>query len=194
MLRSMRRRPASTEGDARLVPALQRTREPFTTRLLDGDAFARLCRAREYLVDCAAERVTLAAAAREAALSPCHFQRRFVAAFGESPTAFVTRLRIERAKRDLATTARSVTEICFDVGYESLGSFSARFRELVGVSPREYRRGARASVGGWWVWRPVFVPACFLYLLAPAGPQDRRSATAGRAPSSGVPSIERGRP
>jgi AraC-like DNA-binding protein len=110
-----------------LLPALRRARD-----LID----------RDY-----AEPLDLEAMAGEAGYSRSHFARAFAAAYGETPRAYLTRRRIERAKTLLRTANLSVTEICFLVGYASLGSFSARFRELVGRSPSEYRDEAVARTG-----------------------------------------------
>jgi AraC-like DNA-binding protein len=110
-----------------LLPALRKARD-----LID----------RDY-----AEPLDLDAMAREAGYSRFHFARAFTAAYGETPRTYLTRRRIERAKTLLRTANLSVTEICFLVGFSSLGSFSARFRNLVGQSPSEYRDEAVARVG-----------------------------------------------
>jgi AraC-like DNA-binding protein len=134
-------------------------REP---RLFDTTTFARLCRARDYMGDSYRDRVTLENAAKCACLSPFHFNRVFARAFGETPHEFVTRRRVEEAKRLLLAENCSVTDICFDVGYESLGSFSARFRSLTGLSPSEFRREARISFGGFAAhWPLYYIPACY---------------------------------
>lgn len=116
-----------TENALFLLPALRRARD-----LID----------REY-----AEPLDLDAMAAEAGYSRFHFARAFMAAYGESPRNYLTRRRIERAKTLLRTANLSVTEICLLVGFASLGSFSTRFRELVGRSPSEYRDDAIARTG-----------------------------------------------
>jgi len=85
--------------------------------------------------------------ARRAGYSRYHFLRAFRAAYGETPRAYLTRRRIERAKDLLRSSNLTVTEICHLVGFSSLGSFSARFTELVGRSPRRYREDAIGSGG-----------------------------------------------
>lgn len=82
----------------------------------------------------------LAALAEIAGLSPFHFARTFREATGSPPGRFLTALRLERAKRLLLTTDLPVTEICFAVGYDSVGSFTARFTQLVGLPPSRLRR------------------------------------------------------
>jgi AraC-like DNA-binding protein len=98
---------------------------------------------REY-----AQPLDLQALARGAHMSAGHLSREFRLAYGESPYAYVMTRRIERAMALLRRGDLSVTEVCFAVGCSSLGSFSSRFTELVGVSPSTYRRqAARATAG-----------------------------------------------
>jgi AraC-like DNA-binding protein len=131
-------------------------------RLLDATTFARLCRARDYVGACYRDRITLENAAREACLSPFHFNRLFAQAFGETPHEFATRMRIQEAKKLLLAENHSVTDTCFDVGYESLGSFSARFRSLTGLSPTAFRHEARSTFGGLAAhWPLYYIPACY---------------------------------
>jgi transcriptional regulator GlxA family with amidase domain len=112
--------------------------------------------------DCLEEQLTLADLSVEAELSAWHFLRSFREAFGETPHAFLTRLRLERAKQLLTLSGRPVTEICFDVGFTSLGSFSTLFRRQVGLSPAEFRRRVRTwiTVPGRHPWE--FIPFCLV--------------------------------
>lgn len=96
------------------------------------------------------------ASLRAAGSSRYHFARGFRAAYGEPPGAYLSRRRIERAQDLLRSANHTVTEICHLVGFSSLGSFSARFSELVGCSPTEYRR-RHVGRGG-----PPPVPGCVL--------------------------------
>jgi len=131
----------------------------LTGRLLHDDLFRRLCRARDYLSAHHDEPVGLESAARQAALSRFHFLRLFRATFGETPHAFVTRVRLDRAKRLLAREEAAVTDVCFEVGFSSLGSFSSLFARRVGCPPSEWRR--RMWRLGW--DRPrLYIPSCFL--------------------------------
>jgi AraC-like DNA-binding protein len=84
--------------------------------------------------------LTLQDQAEIAGLSQFHFARTFRDVIGIPPGEYLTALRFERAKQMLLTTDASVTDICFEIGYESLGTFSSRFRQLVGVSPQQFRR------------------------------------------------------
>ena len=95
----------------------------------------------------------LAAIAR---LSKFHFQRLFTATYGLSPAAYVSRRRIERAQDLLRATNLTVTEVCMAVGFSSLGSFSARFREIVGESPSEFQR----RYGG----QAPRIPGCYVFM------------------------------
>ena len=130
--------------------------------LVGDELFRRLCQSREFLAAHCDEPVHLADAAREACISPFHYHRLFSRAFGETPHDFVTRLRIDRAKRLLARDQLPVTEVCFAVGYESLGSFSTRFRSVVGYSPSEFQRSLRRIFKIPAVAPYRFVPSCFL--------------------------------
>jgi AraC-like DNA-binding protein len=107
------------------------------------------------------------ALAKAALMSPSHFARQFRAAFGETPYQYLMTRRIERAKALLRRGDLTVTEVCMRVGCSSLGSFSARFTEIVGESPSAYRaRDHRASAA---------VPACY----AKAATRPRRPVAAG---------------
>src|SRR5262245_18521698 len=101
-----------------------------------------LRRARDLIDSGYAEPIDLDAMARAAGYSKFHFARSFQAAYGETPAAYLTRRRIERAKTLLRGANLSVTEVCFMVGFESLGSFSRIFRQHVGSSPSAYRAEA----------------------------------------------------
>jgi len=104
--------------------------------------------------------------ARIAYLSPFYFNRVFRQQTGVPPRRFHTALRVEAAKRLLVTTRRSVTEICLEVGYQSLGTFTTHFRELVGVSPRELRRLAADP----WLADTEMGELCAEAGVDPAGP------------------------
>jgi transcriptional regulator GlxA family with amidase domain len=128
----------------------------------------KLCQVRDLMRDCLEQEMTLADLSVEADLSAWHFLRAFRQAFGETPHSYLTRLRLQRAKDLLTISARPVTEICFDVGFTSLGSFSTLFRRQVGLSPAEFRRRVRSwiTVPGRHPW--VFVPFCFGEYFGPA--------------------------
>ena len=99
---------------------------------------AHLRRARDLMDRRYAEPLDVPAMAREALMSPAHFSRKFRAAYGETPYAYLMTRRIERAKA-LLRSGTSVTDTCVAVGCTSLGSFSSRFTEIVGETPSQYR-------------------------------------------------------
>lgn len=110
-----------------------------------------MLRARDAMDRTYAEPLDLAALAALALVSPSHFIRTFRATFGETPHRYLQRRRVERAMYLLRDTDRAVTDICLDVGFSSLGTFSRTFRSIVGESPTAYR--ARSGVAA--------VPTCF---------------------------------
>jgi len=116
------------------------------------EANRRLLRARDAMDRAYAQPLDTAALARIAFVSEAHLIRTFRATFGETPHRYLQRRRVERAMFLLRQTDRSVTEICLDVGFVSLGTFSRTFKVVVGQSPREYRRAAGP---------PQAVPNCF---------------------------------
>ena len=100
----------------------------------------RLLRARDAMDRSYAEPLDVASLARVACVSEAHFIRTFRATFGETPNRYLQRRRVERAMFLLRETDRSVTDICMDVGFSSLGTFSRVFRDVVGEPPSVYRR------------------------------------------------------
>jgi AraC-like DNA-binding protein len=134
----------------------------YRSRMVDDETFRRLLRSREWIAASYREPVTLAAAASEACLSPFHYQRLFTRVFGESPHEFLTRVRVERARQLLVHDNEAVTEICFDVGYQSLGSFSTLFRQQVGLAPSEFRRSLRRIFPVPQIPPVHIMPSCFL--------------------------------
>src|SRR5215813_4938474 len=109
-----------------------------------------LLRARDAMDRAHAEPLDVRAVAAVAHISPAHFSRSFRACFGETPHRYLQRRRVERSMFLLRETDRSVTDVCFDVGFTSLGTFSRTFREIVGETPSGYRGGHG----------PVVVPHC----------------------------------
>ena len=132
---------------------------------------AHLRRARDLMDREYARPLDVAALARAALMSTAHFSRQFRAAYGETPYAYLMTRRIERAKALLRRGELSVTEVCMAVGCTSLGSFSARFTELVGETPTAYRCRDHSALAS--------VPGCVAKDLtrpSPQAEQDRRSA------------------
>jgi AraC-like DNA-binding protein len=99
-----------------------------------------------------AQPLNVEALARDAHMSAGHLSREFRRAYGESPYSYLMTRRVERAMALLRRGGMSVTEVCFEVGCASLGTFSTRFTELVGMPPSQYKRAAEEGVAG--------IPAC----------------------------------
>jgi AraC-like DNA-binding protein len=126
---------------------------------------ARLRRARDLMDREYARPLDVAELARAALMSTAHFSRQFRAAYGETPYAYLMTRRIERAKSLLRRGDLSVTDVCLAVGCTSLGSFSARFTQVVGETPTAYRARDHRGL--------VRVPGCIA----------RELTRPGRAPS-----------
>ena len=115
------------------------------------DLNRRLLRARDAMDRAYAEPLDVRALATIAHVSEAHFIRTFRATFGETPHRYLQRRRVERAMFLLRATHRSVTDICLDVGFNSLGTFSRSFQQIVGEGPTTYR--GRGTIKA--------VPTCF---------------------------------
>jgi transcriptional regulator GlxA family with amidase domain len=115
------------------------------------DRNRRMLRARDAMDRAYARPLDVPELARIAGTSPAHFIRTFRAIFGETPHRYLQRRRVERAMYLLRATDLSVTDVCFDVGFNSLGTFSRTFTAIVGTTPSSYRTGGRA----------LPVPTCF---------------------------------
>ncbi|MEO7371965.1 MAG: AraC family transcriptional regulator [Ilumatobacteraceae bacterium] len=134
-----------------------------------GDVLVHLRAARDEIDRHFAESIDLDRVAAIAGFSKFHFHRLFTVTYGVTPARYLTRRRIERAQDLLRSTNLTVTEVCFAVGYASLGSFSTRFKELVGETPSSVQ--ARYSVSG-----APRVPGCFVFMW---GLAERRPPSAG---------------
>ena len=132
------------------------TRNPVQTKIKGSDLHERLCRARKFIDDSYHLPLNLAEISKEACLSPYHFLRLFRDAFDTTPHQYLIHRRIEKAKELLRVRTLSVTDVCFEVGFESLGSFSSLFRKCVGDAPINYRRRERESLKR--------VPGCFIQM------------------------------
>ena len=134
----------------------------------------RLLRARDAMDRAYAEPLDVPAVAAVACVSEAHFIRSFRAVFGETPHHYLQRRRVERSMFLLRETERSVTDICMDVGFASLGTFSRTFREIVGETPSAYRRGHG----------PIVAPHCVqLAAMRPLG--EPKAMTPSRSSSFG---------
>ena len=115
---------------------------------IDLDELRRLRRARDQMDREYAQPLDIAALAHTALMSPGHFSRRFRDVYSETPYSYLMTRRIERAKALLRRGDLTVTDVCFAVGCTSLGSFSARFTQLVGETPSNYRARSHDELRG----------------------------------------------
>lgn len=134
-----------------------------------------LRRARDHADRHYREPLDLEGLAAVAGLSKYHFQRMFTATYGLSPAAYVSRRRVERAQDLLRATNLTVTEVCMAVGFASLGSFSSRFREIVGETPSEFQRR-------WAATGAPHIPGCFVFMW---GLAERRASEEKPEPDQG---------
>ena len=123
----------------------------------------------------------VASLARIALTSEAHFIRTFRETFGETPHRYLQRRRLERAMALLRETERPVTEVCLDVGFSSLGSFSRTFNDVIGMSPTAYREGWRTGAG-----TAGYVPTCVV--MSWSRPRtEARDRSFGEANRNGAP-------
>ena len=143
------------------------------------DLNRRLLRARDAMDRAYAEPLNIRSVAAVAHVSEAHFIRTFRAVFGETPHRYLQRRRVERSMFLLRETDRSVTDICFDVAFTSLGTFSRTFRAIVGEPPSVYRQGHG----------PIVAPHCVqLAAMRPrVAANEMQSSTFGEAVAAAAP-------
>jgi AraC-like DNA-binding protein len=137
-------------------PAPAARRAGTVATVSDSERIGHLRSARDLMDLRFSEPLDLDRMAAEAGYSKFHFARAYKDAYGETPAHYLTRRRVERAKDLLRSANLTVTEVCMLVGFSSLGSFSMRFSELVGMSPSAFQR-ASVGRGG-----PPPIPGCYL--------------------------------
>lgn len=123
--------------------------------LIDAVTFRRRVRARELLASADLDDVSVRDIATRVSITPYRFIRVFDALFGATPHQFRTRVRLDRAK-DLLARGTTVTDACLEVGFTSVGSFSALFTRWVGAAPSAYRRTVQVPR----TYAPVVIPGC----------------------------------
>jgi AraC-like DNA-binding protein len=133
-----------------------------------------LRRARDTIDRQYAEPLDLERLARVACVSKFHFLRSFADTYGQTPSAYLTERRIERAQDLLRATTLSVTEVCHAVGFSSLGSFSTRFKEVVGETPRQFQQR--------WGADAPRIPGCYVLM---AGLVETKPVTPVEPPHAG---------
>lgn len=137
----------------------------------NADTLQRLARARAFIDDWYHLPLDLRQISGEACLSRYHFLRLFRKAFNKTPHQYLTERRIEKAKELLSSSGLTVTDVCFEVGFESLGSFSSLFHKHVGHPPITYR----AIVYEKRMEQKRKIPACFLIMYGVDRPVSRAS-------------------
>lgn len=132
---------------------------------IGSEVYRRLCKARELIDQRYDSRLNLDQISSEACFSRYHFLRLFRQAFNKTPHQYLIERRIARAKELLSANDLRVTDVCFEVGFESLGSFSSLFHKHVGHAPVHYRQRVRRDESA-----KRQIPGCFLvmYKLEPA--------------------------
>jgi len=130
---------------------------PASTTLAQTDLHERLCRARRFIDESYDQPLDLTEISKQACLSRYHFLRLFRDKFETTPHQYLIQRRIEKAKELLRAPIPSVTDVCFEVGFQSLGSFSSLFRRCVGDAPINYRRREESLRK---------VPGCFIQMFA----------------------------
>lgn len=123
------------------------------------DVYERLCRARQFIDLCYDLPLNLEQISSQACFSRYHFLRLFRDTFAKTPHQYLVERRIEKAKELLKSDDLRVTDICFEVGFQSLGSFSSLFHKYVGHAPANYRAKMRASQAA-----RRQIPGCFLVM------------------------------
>ena len=134
-----------------------------TEPLHDLETLERLGRAREFIDHCYDHPLSLDQISAKACFSRYHFLRLFRQAFNKTPHQYLIERRIEKAKQLLVADDLRVTDVCFEVGFQSLGSFSSLFRKCVGHAPITYRERAREQEQA-----KRQVPGCFLLMYGVA--------------------------
>ncbi len=138
--------------------------------LTDDDSYRRLLRARRLIDSSFNLPLNLDALSSEACFSRYHFIRLFKRVFKMTPHQYLMEKRIERAKELLASSQLSVTDVCFEVGFQSLGSFSALFHKRVGTPPVIYRTNLSAVAGAQREpEKSAFIPFCFEVMMGVLG-------------------------
>jgi AraC-like DNA-binding protein len=133
----------------------------YDTGMLHKDVLIRLCHARDLLRDIEDETLSIRRVARDVGMSTFHFIRLFKAVFGETPKQCQLKARLEKAKYLLMITDASVTDVCMETGFSSLGTFTYVFTRRVGMSPKIYRRKMRGIMTSPSEIPEQLIPGCF---------------------------------
>ena len=138
-------------------------------RAIPGDVYLRLCQSRALIDDRCHERLRLEEIARTACLSQYHFIRLFKRAFDITPHKYLIKRKISVARKMLISGEYTVTDVCFEMGFESLGSFSTLFRRETGHPPVAYLSRLFMGMPVSTATFPVNFPACYVFMYRPTG-------------------------
>lgn len=131
---------------------------------LDSEIYKRLYKAKEFIDDSYCSPIDLVQISKEASISQFHFLRLFRRVYNKTPHKYLTEKRIDKAKQLLSKNELSVTDICFEIGFQSLGSFSTMFNKHVGYSPSEFRMISERKIFIAASFPEKLIPACFLIM------------------------------
>lgn len=131
--------------------------------MIKHSQYRKICLARDYLTQHYARNFDLDEVASHSCMSKYHFCRIFSAVFGESPYQYISRMRIDHAKRLLITSSLNINDICEAVGYTSIGSFSLLFRKKTGMSPTQYRSKVWALTKEPLTYPVQSIPSCYAH-------------------------------
>jgi AraC-like DNA-binding protein len=134
---------------------------PKKEKHIHPDLYKRIIRAKDFIDDCYSDSINIERIAKEAHISPYHFIRVFHKIYNKTPHQYLTRRRIDKAK-ELLSRDSSITNVCFDVGFESPGSFSTLFSKHVGYPPAVYRKEHRRKMMLSVCFPEKLIPYCFL--------------------------------
>lgn len=132
----------------------------------DPEIYKRIIKAKELIDECCTEHLDIERLAREAYFSPYHFLRTFKKIYNKTPHKYLTERRIDKAKELLRSENLSVTDVCYDVGFESIGSFSTLFNKYVGSSPAKYRMEQSRRIYLAVNFPEKLIPFCFISFYA----------------------------
>lgn len=135
--------------------------------MLHRDVLIRLCHARELLRETEERTFSIRQVAKEVGMSPYYFIRLFKAVFGETPKQCQLDARLEKAKHLLLVTDFSVTEVCLEAGFSSLGTFSYVFARRVGLAPTIYRQKFRSMMSSPGEIPSQLIPGCYSLMCGP---------------------------
>jgi AraC-like DNA-binding protein len=135
--------------------------------MLHKDVLIRLCHARDLLRETEERTFSIRQVAKEIGMSPYYFIRLFKAVFGETPKQCQLDARLERAKNLLLVTDCSVTEVCLEAGFSSLGTFSYVFARRVGLAPTSYRQKVRSMIRSPGEIPSQLIPGCYSLMCGP---------------------------